>query len=109
MEDGDPTELARRELGEETGLRARRIRRLGYLHPAVGMSSQGCAVFIAENLEAGQHAREHEEQDMRHCWFSQTDLEGMIQDGTITDAPTIAAYTLYLFRDGRRHTSQKFG
>lgn len=38
-EDADPADLARRELAEETGLRARHIRRPGYLHPAKGMSS----------------------------------------------------------------------
>ena len=101
-EDADPTELARRELAEETGLRARHIHRLGYLHPAKGMSSQGCTVFIAEGLEAGPHAREHEEQDMCQSRFSQTDLEDMIRDGTITDAATIAAYLLYLFSDHNR-------
>ena len=101
-EDSDPTELARRELAEETGLRARHMHRLGYLHPAKGMSSQACAVFIAEELEAGQHSREHEEQDMRQRWFSQADLEDMIRAGTITDAPTIAAYLLYLFSDRKR-------
>lgn len=98
-EDADPADLARRELAEETGLRARHIHRLGYLHPAKGMSGQACTVFVAKGLEAGQHAREHEEQDMRQHRFSQADLENMIQDGTITDAATIAAYLLYLFSD----------
>src|SRR3954452_21668920 len=38
--DADPLDLARRELAEETGLRARHMHRLGQLHPAKGMSSQ---------------------------------------------------------------------
>lgn len=98
-EDGDPTELARRELAEETGLRAGHIYRLGYLYPAKGMSSQGCTVFVAEQLEAGQHSREHEEQDMRQHRFSRADLEDMIRDGIVTDDSTIAAYMLYLLSD----------
>ncbi|MGH3590926.1 MAG: NUDIX domain-containing protein [Pseudonocardiaceae bacterium] len=101
-EDADPTELARRELAEETGLRARHMHRLGYVHPAKGMSRQACTVFIAEELEAGQHARENEEQDMRQHWFTRTDLEGMIQTGTITDAATSSAYLLYRFSDRNR-------
>ncbi|HEY3896019.1 MAG TPA: NUDIX hydrolase [Pseudonocardiaceae bacterium] len=101
-EDADPADLARRELTEETGLRARHIYRLGHLHPAKGMSNQACTVFIAEGLDAGQHAREHEEQDMRQHRFSRADLENMIQDGTITDAATIAAYLMYLFSDRNR-------
>jgi 8-oxo-dGTP pyrophosphatase MutT (NUDIX family) len=101
-ENSDPTQLALRELAEETGLRAGHIQRLGYLHVAHGMSSQAFTVFIAEELEAGQHAREHEEQDMCQRWFSKADLEHMIRAGTITDAPTVAAYLLYLFSDRNR-------
>lgn len=107
-EHADPAELARRELAEETGLRATHIHRLGYVHPAKGMCSQACTVFVADGLEAGQHSREHEEQDMRQRWFSRADLEDMIQNGTITDAPTIAAYLLYLFPD-RNHASHQTG
>ncbi len=101
-QDGDPTELARRELAEETGLRAGRIYRLGCLYPAKGMSSQACTVFVAEQLEAGQHSREHEEQDMRQCQFSQADLEDMIRSGIVTDDSTIAAYMLYLLSAPKR-------
>lgn len=98
-EDADPADLARRELAEETGFRARHIYRLGYLHPAKGMSSQACTVFVAEGLEAGPHAREHEEQDLRQRWFSRADVESMIRTAAITDAATMAAYLLYLFSD----------
>ncbi len=107
-EDSDPTELARRELAEETGLRARHIHRLGHLHPAKGMSSQACTVFVAEELESGPHSREHEEQDMRQRWFSQACLADMVKDGIITDAATIAAYLLYLFSH-RNRGSHGFG
>ncbi|MGH3869630.1 MAG: NUDIX domain-containing protein [Pseudonocardiaceae bacterium] len=55
-EDGDPAALARRELAEETGLRAGRLDRLGYLYPAKGMSSQAFTVFVADHLEAGKLA-----------------------------------------------------
>lgn len=54
-------------------------------------------MFIADGLEAGQHAREHEEQDMRQHLFTRVELENMIRAGTITDSATIAAYLLYLF------------
>ncbi len=98
-QDGDPTELAMRELAEETGLRAGHIHRLGHLYPAKGMSSQGCTVFVAEQLEAGQHSREHEEQDMRQRLFSKDSFEDMIRDGAVTDVSTIAAYMLYLLSE----------
>src|SRR5919205_4301117 len=97
-EDGDPLELARRELSEETGLRAGRLHHLGNFHPAKGMSSQGCAVFVAEDLEVGEHAREHEEQDMRQRWVPRTEFEQMIRDGLVTDDSTLAAYLLFLLQ-----------
>jgi 8-oxo-dGTP pyrophosphatase MutT (NUDIX family) len=108
-ESGDPLELARRELAEETGLRARRLYHLANLHPAKGMSSQGFAVFVAEDLEAGEHAREHEEQDMRQRWIARTDFEQMIRDGLVTDDSTLAAYLLFLLQPNHtsaRHTHQ---
>lgn len=104
-EDADPATLARRELAEETGLRAGRLRHLGRIYPAKGMSSQACAVFVANQLEAGQHSREHEEQDMRQRWFARSELEDMIRSGIITDGSTIAAYMLYLL-SGRNFTSE---
>ncbi|MGQ0774531.1 MAG: NUDIX domain-containing protein [Pseudonocardiales bacterium] len=96
--DGDPAELARHELAQETGLRARRLDQIGFLHTAVGMSSQAYAVFVAEDLTTGEYAREPEEQDMIHRWISRTDFENMIRHGEITDDSTLAAYTLFLLQ-----------
>lgn len=33
---------------------------------------------------------------MRSAWFTRTEVEGMIADGTVTDAKTLAAYALML-------------
>ncbi len=60
------------------------------------MSSQGFAVFVADELEPGTHAREHEEQDMRQRWVSRSDFEDMIRNGLVTDDSTLAAYLLFL-------------
>lgn len=87
-------ELAARELQEETGLRAARLTYLGLLDVAAGMSSQRGRVFLATGLTQGDHAREEEEQDMRSAWFSRADFERMITSGLVTDAQSIAAYTL---------------
>jgi 8-oxo-dGDP phosphatase len=103
----DPGDLTM-ELVEETGLRARHMHRLGRLHPAKGMSSQAYTVFVAEGLEAGEPAREHEEQDMRQGRFTQCQIESMIRAGNITDAATVAAYLLYLFSN-RNRASHEFG
>ena len=95
----EPRELAIRELREETGLRAASMAALGQLDVAPGMSSQRGWVFLATGITEGEHEREHEEQDMHSEWFSRTQFERMIRDGEITDAQSIAAWTLLLLNE----------
>jgi 8-oxo-dGTP pyrophosphatase MutT (NUDIX family) len=90
----DPAELAGQELREETGLRAESLVALGQLDVAPGMSSQRGWVFLATGLTEGEHEREHEEQDMHSAWFTGSQIEQMIRVGEITDAQTLAAWTL---------------
>jgi 8-oxo-dGTP pyrophosphatase MutT (NUDIX family) len=96
QEDPEPVALARRELREETGLRAASMEFLGMLDVAPGMSSQRGRVFLATDITEGEHDREHEEQDMHSAWFSRAQLERMIRDGEISDAQSIAAWALML-------------
>ena len=94
--DIEPTELAARELREETGLRATSFEALGQVDIAPGMSSQRGWVFLATGIAEGDSDREHEEQDMRSAWFSREDVEQMIRSGVIVDSQSIAAYGLFL-------------
>jgi 8-oxo-dGDP phosphatase len=98
-ESGSPEELARLELAQETGLRARELVRLGYLHASHGTSSQAGHYFLATGLSAGPPSREAEEQDMRQAWVSRARFEEMIGEGLITDDSTVAAYTLLLLAE----------
>ncbi|MCV6985230.1 NUDIX hydrolase [Mycobacterium shinjukuense] len=93
-----PSELAERELREETGLRATSFEPLGQLDTAPGMTSQRGWVFLATGIVEGAADREHEEQDMHSDWFSRDDVERMIRSGVIADAQSIAAYGLLLLR-----------
>ena len=99
LADVEPRELAARELREETGLRARSMVELGLIDVAPGMSSQRGRVFLATGITEGPHDREHEEQDMRSAWFSRADVENMIRGGVITDAQSIAAWTLMVLAE----------
>ena len=96
-----PAELARRELREETGLRASEFTELGMLDVAPGLASQRGHVFLATGLTEGEPERELEEQDMRTAWFSRTEVEKMISTGEISDAQSVAAYTLLLLHERR--------
>jgi 8-oxo-dGTP pyrophosphatase MutT (NUDIX family) len=95
-------QLAARELREETGLRAAEMVELGVLDVAPGMSSQRGTVFLATGLTEGAPERELEEQDMRTAWFHRAEFEAMIARGDITDAQTVAAYTLLLLHEARQ-------
>jgi 8-oxo-dGDP phosphatase len=97
--DLDPPELAHRELREETGLRAGSMVAIGHIDVAPGMSSQRGRVFVATGISEGEHDREHTEQDMHSEWFSRAELERMMRDGEITDAQTLAAWTLFVLTE----------
>ena len=97
-----PEDLARAELAEETGFRAGSLERLGHLHCAYGMSSQGFDVFLATDLTPGPTAREASEQDMRQQFFPRADFEALVRDGKVTDDSTLAAYALLLMREAGR-------
>jgi 8-oxo-dGTP pyrophosphatase MutT (NUDIX family) len=95
---GSPEELARTELAEETGLRAATLEHLGHLDQAPGVSTQEFDVWLATGLTPGDSAREVTEADMEQAFVPETELRAMIRDGRFTDAPSLAAYALYLLR-----------
>jgi 8-oxo-dGTP pyrophosphatase MutT (NUDIX family) len=101
-ESGDPEELARLELAQETGLRAQVLVKLGSLHGAHGLTSQVGHFFLATGLEPGAPERESEEQDMRQAWVPRARFEEMIGEGAITDGATVAAYALLLLSERTR-------
>lgn len=97
--DSEPTELAARELREETGLVAGRLHLLGMLDVAPGMSAQRGRAYLATDLTAGTPEREHTEQDMRSAWFGREELERMLRTGELCDAQSVAAYALLLLHE----------
>lgn len=90
----DPEAAARGELAEETGLRAAEMRYAGRLFTAYGILDQGCHVFLATGLAAGEAALKTEEQDLITRAFALAEVEAMIRDGTIADSITVAAIGL---------------
>jgi len=96
---GSPEDLARLELIQETGLRAGTLVKIGFLHCAHGITTQGGHFFVATGLEPGLPEREREEQDMRQEWVPRARFEAMIGEGIITDDSTLAAYALLLISE----------
>jgi 8-oxo-dGDP phosphatase len=98
---GDPGQLARLELSQETGLRAGELTHLGFLHCSHGTTDQGCHIFLATGLEPGEPDREPEEQDMRQQFVTRARFGEMVRDGAITDDSSLAAYALLLLHEKR--------
>lgn len=94
--DKDPTELARAELREETGLDAERLVRVGPLFQCYGYSTQGYYIFLATGLRPadGPVHPDPEEQDLITRAFPMAEVEAMLRDGVIRDATTVAAFGL---------------
>ncbi len=88
----DPLELARKELAEETGLRADAVQLLGRMHHAYGYSSQGVSVVLATGLTPGPAALEVEEQGLTVSRHAGADVAEMIRDGRVRDCVTVAAF-----------------
>ena len=84
-----PRATARRELQEETGLRAARWRPLGIVHSSPGVFSEVIHLFLATELSAGPSARQADE-DIEVHWVELGRALDWAADGTITDAKTIA-------------------
>lgn len=97
---GSAADLARAELAEETGLRAEHLRLLGHLDADSGLSTQGFDVWLATGLTAGPPAREVTEAGMTQALVPEAEVRRMIRDGEITDAATLAAFTLLLLGRG---------
>ncbi|MCU7826640.1 NUDIX domain-containing protein [Kitasatospora sp. DSM 101779] len=95
MEAGEvPEAAARRELEEETGLRAARWRPLGAIHPLPSSTSAVTHLFLATGLSAGTMARDETEAAMtvRRCTVEEA--LALVTSGEITEAGSVAAVLL---------------
>lgn len=96
----DPLTAARRELLEETGYTARRIRKLFVAYPTPGFVNESMTLFAAEGLRSGTARLEPDEKIIARR-FAPDELKRWIRTGRIRDGKTIAGL-LYYFQFVRR-------
>jgi ADP-ribose pyrophosphatase len=90
-----PVAAARRELIEETGYRAKRLRKLMRVVPTPGFVNEWMWIFAAEGLADGE-AHPEEDEQITPKIFTVTQAERMIQRGTLRDAKSICGILYYL-------------
>lgn len=93
----DPLICATRELEEETGYRAKEIKKLGEIYTAPGYCTEVLHIYFAGGLIPGNHNREEGEMGMEILELSVQEIESLILSGKITDAKTIVG--IYYFKN----------
>jgi len=96
----DPLDAAKRELAEETGLRAESWEKLGTAHLSNSVSDEVAVWFLATNLKQGEHAPEGTERlKVRRVSFDEA--LGMVLKGEMTDAMSQLAIMQYQIHRAR--------
>ncbi len=90
-----PNIAARRELIEETGYRARRLRKLLHIIPTPGFVNEWMWIFAAEGLVKGA-AQPEEDEKITPRAFTLKRVDAMIQSGRLRDAKSIAGLLYYM-------------
>src|SRR5690348_14504112 len=83
-----PLQAARRELGEETGYKAKKWTRLASFFVSPGYVGERMTIFLATGLTAGK-ATPMDDERIEVRWFKRKEVGKMIRDGKIDDAKTI--------------------
>lgn len=96
MDPGEtPKVAAARELLEETGYRAKRLRVFLDVFPTPGFLEERMYILLAEGLTAGKAQPEEDEKIVSHA-YNRKQLEEMIRTGKLRDAKSIAGILYYL-------------
>ncbi len=84
-------QTAKRELREETGLRAKKMTKLGEFWVSPGFLGEKMTIFLATGLTEGEQTpMEDERIELR--WFTIAEMDKMIESGKLPDAKTQLGY-----------------
>ena len=88
IDDGENAlQAAKRELVEETGLRAKKWKKLAFFYPSPGYVAETMTIYLATGLTAGE-PKPMDDERIATRWFTAKDLDEMIRTGKIQDAKT---------------------
>ena len=93
LEEGEShLRCADRELQEETGWRAARVKKIFEYYPTPGISDEKMHFFLADGLQKGTHHRPDDDEDLEVREFSGSQIQRMIRRGEIIDGKTILGF-----------------
>jgi ADP-ribose pyrophosphatase len=84
-------QAAKRELVEETGLRAKKWKKLAMFYPSPGYVEETMTIYLATELTQGE-AQPMEDERIETKWFSRKELQELIRTNKITDAKTMIGF-----------------
>jgi ADP-ribose pyrophosphatase len=84
-------QAAKRELIEETGLRAKKWKKLTSFYPSPGFVQEKMTVFLATGLTQGE-AQPMDDERIETRWFTKKELREWIVKNRIIDAKTMIGY-----------------
>lgn len=90
----DPAKGAERELIEETGYTAKRVRRLFHIFPSPGLLGEQMDVYLAEGLSKGM-AKPEDDEKISAKIVTLAEAKRWIRQAKICDAKTIAGLLYY--------------
>jgi ADP-ribose pyrophosphatase len=95
MDPGEtPLQAARRELIEETGMRAKKWKKLVSYYPSPGFLAEKMHLFVATELTAGE-AKPMDDERIETRWFPAREIEARIRSGKIVDGKTINGFLMW--------------
>lgn len=98
IEEGEaPLSAAKKELKEEAGIVAGKIKKIGWFYAYYGCSNQKAHVFLAEGLKFGKQELEglEEEGGVEVKKMTISEIKKCIQSGKIKDADTLSAFSIF--------------
>ena len=107
MEPGEtPAQAGARELAEETGYRAKKLKVFLDVFPTPGFLEERMILLLASDCVAGQASPEDDEKIVSKI-YTASKLEGMIKRGKLRDAKSVAGLLYYFRFLSRPGTSKK--
>ena len=98
-----PLQAAKRELREETGLKARKWTKAASFFASPGYVEEKMTIFAAEELTEGDQNLMDDER-IETAWFTPRQLDEMIASGKILDGKTLIGFLMWKRYGGVRQT-----